>query len=156
VIRNDGVWSDDERDADADGLGNYLETHGLATQGWWRAKFAEEKIEAWPEHYEVNDEGERELKGSYFGEFPQRPFADPVYTDPDSDGDTLLDAEDDQDADDWANIYEMGWDYEEGKPAAVQSRGEDGQPATRRVNPFNPCAPDGVSRTCPPYRPLGG
>ena len=33
VMRNDGVWSDDERDADADGLNNYVETAGPGTRG---------------------------------------------------------------------------------------------------------------------------
>jgi hypothetical protein len=149
VIRDDGVWGDDERDADEDGLNNYIETHGWALQAWWRAKFSEDNVKPWPYRVVVTDEGST-VEGSYYGEFNERPFADPFYVDGDSDGDTLLDAEDDQDNDDWSNIDEM----EYGKQ--VPSRDESGAPATRYVNPYNPCAPDGQSRTCPPYRPIGG
>jgi hypothetical protein len=58
------------------------------------------------------------------------------------DGDTLLDAEDDQDNDDILNFYEM---YD---PLAPDTN------TGRRKHPFNPCAPAGDSRTCPPYEPL--
>ena len=147
--RPDGLWSDDERDADADGLGNFMEAHGLAQQGWWRAKLSEDNVEPWPYYVQMTEDGPVE-HGSYYGEFKQRPFADPDYVDPDSDGDTLLDAEDDQDDDDWSNLDEMQYGHQ------VMSRDDNGAPAMRRVNPFNPCAPDGVSRTCPLYRPFGG
>jgi len=58
------------------------------------------------------------------------------------DGDTLLDAEDDQDNDDILNIYEM---YDPTAPDPNNAR---------RKNAFNPCAPAADSRTCPPYEPL--
>ena len=40
---------------------------------------------------------------TYFGPFNQRPFSDVEADEPDGDGDTLLDAEDDQDNDDIPN-----------------------------------------------------
>ena len=42
-----------------------------------------------------------------FGAFDKRPFAELDMADPDVDGDTLLDGEDDQDNDDIINIREM-------------------------------------------------
>ena len=35
---SNGVLSDDERDADADGLGNWDEIRGRMTEGWWPAQ----------------------------------------------------------------------------------------------------------------------
>jgi hypothetical protein len=128
VMRNDGVWSDDERDADADGLNNYVETTGPGTAAWWTAYFSKrESTPAWPD--------------TYYGPFTQRPFADVEANDPDVDGDGLLDGEDDQDNDDVMNVDEM---YDITAPAANGNR----------KNAFNPCAPDTSSRTCPPYSPL--
>jgi hypothetical protein len=128
VMRNDGVWSDDERDADADGLNNYVETTGPGTAAWWKAYFAtREPTPNWPT--------------SYYGAFLQRPFADVEANDPDVDGDGLLDGEDDQDNDDIRNLDEM-YDI-----TAAYSNGN-------RKNAFNPCAPDTSSRTCPPYAPF--
>ena len=45
--------------------------------------------------------------GQEFGDFDERPFAELDMADPDVDGDTLLDGEDDQDNDDFSNIPEM-------------------------------------------------
>ena len=116
------MWSDDERDADSDGLSNYVENTGPdmgpGQQSWW----ASLDIPPWP--------------NPYYGPFTRRPFADTDATDSDVDGDTLLDAEDDQDNDDVQNFYEM---YD---PTDPYSNGQ-------RKNAFNPCAPDQGSRTCP-------
>ena len=124
----DGVWTDYERDVDNDGLGNWVEAHGPLMQSWWAAVLADEGVPAWPE--------------SYYGQFKQRPFSDPSFVDPDSDGDTLLDAEDDQDNDDVTNLDES-W---------ARWRGQEDQ----GMNPFNPCGPDQSSRTCPRFEPIGG
>jgi hypothetical protein len=157
-----GVWTDDERDADADGLSNFIESqNGPGQSGWWGAFYKQEAIavEAWE-------------KKSYCGQRPgaytQRPFASVDLADPDVDGDTLLDGEDDQDADDYTNIAEMyevfkdldgngvGGDNPDwcGKPSpmipSVDRGGEDWA-----VNAYNPCAPDPTARTCPPYIPFG-
>jgi hypothetical protein len=121
-------WRDDERDADRDGLNNFVESVGPGIVEWWPAWLAEQSIEPWPE--------------VYFGAFTLRPFADADPADPDVDGDTLLDGEDDQDNDDILNYDEM---YD---PDQVYV------PTGLRKNAFNPCAPDGESRTCPPYAPL--
>ena len=128
-VRNDGAWGDDERDADADGLNNYTESVGPGHYRWWPAYFAkhEMNVQPWPD--------------TYYGEFKQRPFADVEPDDADVDGDGLLDAEDDQDNDDIINLSEMV------DPLVPYSNGY-------RKNAFNPCAPDGASRTCPPYTPL--
>lgn len=130
VMRDDGAWSDDERDADADGLNNYTEITGPGRASWWVAYFAakESDVQPWPK--------------TYYGPFPLRPFADVAGEDPDTDGDGLLDAEDDQDNDDILNIYEM---YNPTAPDVNTGR---------RKNAFNPCAPAADSRTCPPYEPL--
>jgi len=136
----DGVYQDDERDADADGLINYIETHGPGSEDWWAKKYSEE----WP--------------NPYYGVFTERPFlnlyledsasgkpvADPQgFLNPDSDGDTLLDGEDDQDNDDVSNVLEMYFE------TVVDQNGNEFV-----TNAFNPCAPDQGSRTCPRYQPF--
>ena len=135
------TYQDDERDADADGLNNYIESHGPGSEDWW-VDYLENA--EWPE--------------IYYGVFTQRPFlnlwlknrttkpvADPPgYINPDSDGDSLLDGEDDQDNDDVSNILEMYF------PKVVDlSTGEE-----FFTNAYNPCAPDQDSRTCPRYQPF--
>jgi hypothetical protein len=126
----DSTWTDDERDADADGFNNYVEDSGPGRAHWWEAYFTkyESGVENWPT--------------TYYGPFKRRPFADLDPADPDVDGDGLLDAEDDQDNDDIPNLDEM---Y---NPEVPYSNGN-------RKNAFNPCAPDQGSRTCPRYVPLG-
>lgn len=127
-LDGDGIWSDYERDVDGDGLGNWVETHGPMMQSWWSAKLAEEKVDPWPK--------------TYWGTYTQRPFSDPSFVDPDSDGDTLLDAEDDQDNDDVSNVDES---Y-----ARWRGGSQEG------MNPYNPCGPDRSSRTCPRFQPIEG
>ena len=153
-----GVYRDDERDADRDGLSNWLESvQGPGYVAYWPGywKVTERSIDAWE-------------KGSYCGQrpgaFTQRPFANLDLADPDVDGDTLLDGEDDQDNDDVNNITEL---YE-----VVSDLDGNGQPGwcgkapgviptinlggtDYAINPFNPCAPNPDSRSCPPYIPFG-
>jgi hypothetical protein len=104
-----GTYTDDERDADRDGLANWLESAGGPGQpSWWPA-------------------------------VSERPYAGLDLADPDVDGDTLLDGEDDQDFDDWTNLTE------------ILNRGDlvdIGGGTMRDVNPFNPCLPNEDSRTC--------
>ena len=50
-LHGDGAWRDDERDADSDGLSNYLEAaRGPGRPSWWQGFFSQEsmKAEAWP------------------------------------------------------------------------------------------------------------
>lgn len=153
----DGAWRDDERDADADGLSNWLESaRGPSTPSYWAGywKVTVRSIDPWKKTAYC---GERP------GDFDQRPFANLDLADRDVDGDTLLDGEDDQDNDDVNNItelYEVVYDLDGngntswcGKPAgAIPTISFGG--VDRAVNPFNPCAPDMNSRTCPPYIPF--
>jgi hypothetical protein len=162
---NDAPWRDDERDADGDGLSNWLE----AARGPGKASY-------WPGFWKVDVRSidpwrKTEYCGQRPGEFTERPFADLDLADADVDGDTLLDGEDDQDNDDFTNItelYEVVYDLDgngAGGPLrpnpAWCGKGEDTVPSIDRggvdwaINPFNPCAPDPNSRTCPPYIPFG-
>jgi hypothetical protein len=125
VMHDDGIWTDDERDADNDGLNNYVEVVGPGQAAWWASFLEGDK---WPD--------------VYYGVFERRPFADLDPVDPDVDGDGLLDGEDDQDNDDIPNFHEM---YD---PAQLYA------PTGLRKNAFNPCAPDPESRTCPLYEPI--
>jgi hypothetical protein len=123
----DGYVSDDERDEDGDGLVNYHETHGPMTASWWNACYTLE------------------------GEYPIQ-YAGTKAFDADSDGDGILDGADDQDFDDVPNIMELSRNMA-GDVAQQAGCGGTGvynaaAPATTWVNPFNPCLPDALSRTC--------
>ncbi|HWM12138.1 MAG TPA: hypothetical protein VNO82_22450 [Solirubrobacteraceae bacterium] len=129
----DGYLSDDERDEDADGLTNFDETHGRLTAEYWDGCYASE---------------------TPFG----LTYAGTDVSDADSDGDGVRDGADDQDHDDIPNIMELSrlaasglWDAErsckplEGLPSPPDTHHPD---AYGRVNPFNPCLPADLSRTC--------
>ena len=163
-LAGDANWRDDERDADADGLSNFLE----AARGPGKAKY-------WPGYWsvtgrEIDPWAEAGYCGSPEqrpGEFAERPFADLDLADSDVDGDSLLDGEDDQDNDDYTNItelYEVLYDLDGNGAARVNpawcGKAPGAIPSIDRggvdwaINPFNPCAPDPSSRTCPPYIPF--
>jgi hypothetical protein len=163
---NPGVYTDDERDADADGLSNFLESvRGPGRVSWWAGFWKQESVQIEPWKQKSYCEP---VTSQRPGEYDQRPFQDLDLADSDVDGDNLLDGEDDQDNDDYSNIaelYEAIYDLDGngaggdnpawcGKPAglspSVDRGGEDWA-----VNAFNPCAPDPASRTCPPYIPFG-
>lgn len=129
----DGYLSDDERDEDVDGLTNYDESHGRMTSEYWG--------------------------DCYSGETPFGiVYADTELTDPDTDGDDVRDGADDQDHDDIPNVMELSrraasglWDaISPCKPVdSLPSPPETHHPdAYGRVNPFNPCLPAYLSRTC--------
>jgi IPT/TIG domain len=162
---NPGSYQDDERDADADGLGNFLESvRGPGHYTWWIGFWKQEslQIEPWKKKGYCFVPGVASEQRP--GDFDQRPFADVDLADPDVDGDSLLDGEDDQDNDDYSNIielYEVVKDIDGsgdpdwcGKPGGlvptIFRAGEEWA-----VNAFNPCVPDPNSRTCPPYIPFG-
>ncbi|MDQ4041773.1 MAG: hypothetical protein M3141_08490, partial [Actinomycetota bacterium] len=118
----DGRLTDDERDVDGDGLRNQWETNGPGTIGWWTAFFKDEK--------------------PYMHPYPELDFLDP-----DSDGDSVADGEDDQDHDDWSNLQELVGDRADGSPLyGLRSR-------DLMIHPYNPCLPNPVSRTCSRYTP---
>ncbi|MFN8173716.1 MAG: hypothetical protein U0T02_01455 [Solirubrobacteraceae bacterium] len=82
-LNGDGTLSDDERDIDNDGLGNWVEAHGpMSGQPWWTAMYEDEKPFTVP------------LKGT-------------DWLDADTDGDGLKDGADDVDHDGWANQDEI-------------------------------------------------
>jgi hypothetical protein len=147
-----GHWRDDERDADRDGLSNWLESaRGPGQNSWWAGFWAQDDlgVEAWPET----------LTGCATpqapGYFKERPFQELDLGDSDVDGDTLLDGEDDQDNDDFNNIdelYEL-FDHEAEDAGAC---GYLWLPTLGGavVNPYNPCAPNPESRTCQDYKPF--
>ena len=114
-LNGDGNLTDDERDADNDGLSNMVEFNTTGTQAWWAGgPYKNEKAYKW------------------------RTFAETSPTDPDSDGDGVLDGADDQDADGYDNYTEMQFDRRQGL----------------YVQPFNPCLPNPYSVVCSRYVPL--
>jgi hypothetical protein len=134
VSAPDGYLSDDERDEDADGLSNWVETHGPMLPTWYGSRYPKETP------YPIK----------YAGTSP---------TDADSDGDGVRDGADDQDHDDIPNFDELSR-----RMAVSPSRGYDAPdalspsntPAAGRVNPYNPCLPFTDSRTCPTFIPFTG
>jgi IPT/TIG domain len=170
---DDGPWHDDERDADGDGLSNWLESAGGPGRpsywaGYW--KVPGRQIDPWAKKsYCAPPEGPQAP-----GVFDSRPFGELDMADPDVDGDTVLDGEDDQDNDDYSNItelYEVVYDLDQnGVPPAPGERPVNPAwcgghapgviPSIDRggvawaINPFNPCAPSTDARTCPDYIPF--
>ena len=157
----DPSWRDDERDADGDGLSNWLEAaRGPGKVSYWPGFWGVEarSIEPWKK---------TAYCGQRPGEFDQRPFAELDLADADVDGDTLLDGEDDQDNDDFNNVtelYEVVYDLDGngaggvnpawcGKPAGLIPSIDRGG-VDWAINPFNPCVPNPDSRTCPAYIPF--
>ena len=132
----DGWLSDDERDEDADGLSNYVESHGTTSDAsWWGLKYPREHA------------------------FNKVIYSGTDLADGDSDGDGVRDGADDQDHDDIPNLMELSRKQATGRPfddpKTKKDEGDPSQPMGR-VNPFNPCLPDPNSRTCPTYIPFGG
>ncbi|WP_324904699.1 IPT/TIG domain-containing protein [Baekduia sp.] len=117
-LDHDGNLTDDERDEDGDGLSNMVELNFRGEQEWWKTvdQYKDEKP------------------------YAIRQFSDLDPTNPDSDGDGILDGADDQDNDGWSNFVE-----------AQLSRLQVGY----RVQPFNPCLPDPHAATCGRWTRIG-
>jgi hypothetical protein len=137
-LRPDDYLSDDERDEDADGLSNYDETHGRMLPAYW--------VGCYP------------LERSF-----HIPYQGTSHVNADTDGDTVLDGADDQDHDDVPNVMELSrlWAAAGNLHPDDRKNGMDCNPKQSlptedhfpneygRVNPFNPCLPRWLSRTCP-------
>lgn len=129
-LDRDGRLTDDERDADGDGLRNVDEIRLLMSQG----------------HYPTGKEC-----GYEYRPLLPRNLAGVDYLVSDVDGDGVLDGNDDQDTDGVSNVDEVQPPFQEcqnARPLPVDGA-RDGQPALR--NPFNPCLPDPNSDTCRRY-----
>jgi hypothetical protein len=172
----DTAWRDQERDADGDGLNNWLEAaRGPSNNGWWLKFWANDKqfsppIEPWADKAYCAGYGDSTLQAP--GYFDLRPFADLDMADSDVDGDSLLDGEDDQDNDDVNNITELYETVKDGDQNGTPlPSGRWAQPdwcgytggvvpsinfggVTSAINPFNPCAPNPTARTCSDYNPF--
>jgi hypothetical protein len=132
---SDGYVSDDERDEDADGLSNFDETHGALNPNFWSSCYKGEPL------------------------YPNK-YAGTSSTDPDSDGDGVLDGADDQDFDGFPNIMELSRFAASGRfdgkgpcippdpPAGQSPPYPNHANLYGQVNPFNPCLPATWSRTC--------
>lgn len=137
----DGFLTDDERDADGDGLGNAEELRGLMV----------------PAYYPPGECSDPATTNDY----TYRPLLPHGMTavnwlDSDSDGDGVWDGNDDQDNDNVSNVDEILPPYQDCSPSApgVFTRGpvdraRDGVSSTLR-SPYNPCLPV-RSDTCARY-----
>jgi IPT/TIG domain len=148
----DNELSDDERDADADGLGNWDELRGRMIEDWWPAQH----------------DGQAEPKES---RYPDIDFLDNedtapafnAHVDSDMDGDGVLDGADDNDHDGLSNQFEVrrpdDWDTQSWTEVDTDGDGEPdtfvfGGNAWAYTNPFNPCKPFNSER-CHRYVPFG-
>ena len=145
--------SDDERDADADGLGNWDELRGRMTEDWW------------PKQHDGNNEPKE-------SKYPDLDFLDNEDTDPafnahvdgDMDGDGVLDGADDNDHDGLSNQFEVrrpdDWLFD--SMVSVDTDGDGvgdtfftgGPNPWAYTNPFNPCKPFNSER-CHSHPPFG-
>jgi hypothetical protein len=139
-LNHDGNLSDDERDEDGDGLGNWDESHGHMTPQWWMAEYSKDPNKETP--YPITFAGTSMLAW-------------------DSDGDGLPDGADDQDFDHLTNAFEIyrrkGWEttyisigpgtghnWNGTAPTDPDGAGPLTAADARyysRVQPFNPCKP---------------
>jgi hypothetical protein len=139
----DGLLSDDERDVDGDGIGNWDEQHGRFTEAWWPAK-----------HDGANEPKESKYYGINFLDVADLSSGLAMVV-ADMDGDGVLDGNDDQDHDGLSNKFELNRppDWLTGVQPPL------GDPTTWTapwgyVNPFNPCKPF-FSARCHTHPPFG-
>src|SRR4051812_16433458 len=123
----DGMLDDGERDADNDGLSNWDEANGRMTQDWWTAEYKKSE-KPYPLTYDgVN------------------------MTDPDTDGDGVLDGADDEDHDGLSNQFEVArpWNWFIDYVSVLHP----GTNPYARTQPYNPCKPV-FSETCHRHPPF--
>jgi hypothetical protein len=141
-IDGDNQLSDDERDVDGDGIGNWDEQHGRFTEPWWPAQH----------------DGQNEPKES---KYPSINFLDVgdlsdglALVVADTDGDGVVDGLDDQDHDGLSNQFEIrrpvDWQTDASPPFDPSAWTNP----WAYVNPFNPCKPFNSSR-CHSHPPFG-
>jgi hypothetical protein len=124
---NDGMLDDAERDADGDKLSNWDEFNGRMNQDWWTSAYKDETV------------------------YPLT-YSGTSATDADTDGDGIVDGDDDQDHDGLSNAFEIArpWNWTATYVSTSYDGTNDGTYAPNvwaRVQPFNPCKPV-FSQTC--------
>ena len=124
-FNGDGTLSDDEKDADGDGLTNYDEAHAWLNPEVWKSVYANSDADLLGF---VPAGGEIAYPITY---------AQPSFSEADSDGDGVVDGLDDQDLDGVSNLMEL---------SRVYANMTDGGALTTThangwVDPFNPCLP---------------
>lgn len=134
-----GLLSDDERDADNDGLANWDESSGQFTEAWWPAF-----------HNGKDDPRESKYPGIDFLDNEDLPGRDGL-ANPDMDGDGVLDGNDDHDHDGLSNQFEVR------RPGDWFGDAMIGFPTASNpwayTNPFNPCKPFNSDR-CHSHPPI--
>ena len=149
---NNNELTDDERDADADGLGNWDELRGKMTEDWW-PKRHDGKIEPKESKYPEIDFLDNEDTAPAFN----------AHVDPDMDGDGILDGDDDNDHDGLSNAFEVrrpdNWLTDAFVAFDSDGDGTDDSFASGTnpwayTNPFNPCKPFNTER-CHRFAPFG-
>lgn len=122
----DGTLSDNEKDADRDGLANDVEANSsLSDPKWWDIWSAQESVKCTPDYME--------------SVYPGPAYQGLNFVDADTDGDGLKDGADDIDHDGFTNAMEQG------RPSdwctTYVSTGHPGTDKLARMQPFNPCKP---------------
>jgi hypothetical protein len=137
-IDQNGTLADDERDADADGLGNWDEIRGRMTEAWWASQ-----------HDGKNEPKESKYPGIDFLDMEDTAPAYNAHVDPDMDGDGVLDGADDNDHDGLTNQFEVNRPDDWFDDAWIA-----GTNPWAYTNPFNPCKPFNSER-CHSHPPFG-
>jgi hypothetical protein len=137
-----GVLSDGERDADADGLGNWDEVRGRLTEDWWVQQYDGDNGPKESQYPEINFLDNADL--------PDRD----AHADPDVDGDELLDGADDYDHDGLSNQYELRRPDDWLTDAGIFPPADPAPNPWAYVQPFNPCKPFSSDR-CHDHPPFG-
>lgn len=133
----DGELTDDERDGDGDGLGNWDEQRGRFTESWWVIEH-NGKLQPKESRYPAIDflDNEDLLDGD-------------ALANPDIDGDGVTDGADDHDRDGLSNQFEVR------RPDAWLTQAfAPGTNPWAYTQPFNPCKPFNSER-CHRYFPPG-
>ena len=135
-----GQLTDDERDADGDGLGNFEEIRGLMYKPYYEPPG--DLCAAPPNDYQ-------------YAPLLPREMAQVEWLDADTDGDGVWDGNDDQDNDAVSNVDETLPPYQDCSSTPGIRRGPIGNARDGASNPirapYNPCHPDPNSAVCRRY-----